>query len=195
MRMHFIAVLVILVSVAAGCQKDEPLPPHQAATPVTETASTSTSTTETTSSAVTATPASSPAPPPGGAVATTEGEQSGVSLTVTEFKRGSGGTATLKFTIVNGGTQPLNFGYGMADPANSNIDYNTVGGVHLIDPVNKKKYFVVRDSDNRCVCSRDLKPIEPGGRLTLWAKFPAPDVQRVTLIVPHFIPMDDVPIS
>lgn len=201
MRMRSVAVSIILVSLAAlACQKDEALPPHQASAPqATEAASPAPmqAPPSATASPVAAVPASSPTVmPASGGIATADGEQSGVSLMVTELKRSSGGTATLKFTIVNNGAEAVQFSYRMADPEYSGVDYNTLGGVHLIDPVNKKKYFVVRDSDRHCVCSRDLKDIAPGSRLNLWAKFPAPaDAQQVTIVVPHFIPMDDVPIS
>ena len=67
----------------------------------------------------------------------------------------------------------------------------------MIDAVGKKKYFVVRDTEGACLCSRDLSDIKPRNRANLFAKFPAPpeDVQKITVVIPHFIPMDDVPIS
>jgi len=186
--------LIFLVLIA--CQKDQPLPQHEA--PASAPAADSTpATTEAPAQTTTmpADPVSAPAAAAGG-VATSEGEKPGFTLTVTELKRASGGTVTLKFTIANGGTESMSFGNDMVDPSNSGVDYNSIGGVHLIDPVNKKKFFVVRDSDNRCLCSRDLGSIAPGKALNLWAKFPAPpDVPRVSVVVPHFMPMDDVPIS
>ena len=38
---------------------------------------------------------------------------------------------------------------------------------------------------------------EEEARANLYAKFPAPpgDVEKITVEIPHFIPMDDVPIS
>lgn len=178
-----------------GC-KDEPLPQHTSA-PVPPAADAAPAApVQRTEAAVVPPQPSAPTPAVSGAVATADGEKPGVSLTVTEFKRGSGGTATLKFTIANNGSDSFSFGYALGDPALGGADHGSVGGVHLIDPVNKKKYFVVRDADNRCVCSRELKSIAPGERMNLWAKFPAPaDVQRVSIVVPHFMPMDDVPIS
>lgn len=196
MRSELFAAAVAALLVV-GC-KDEPLPRHQASStaPGPDTAAAiPPQTTQAASAAVP--PPQSTAPPAaaGGGIATAEGEKPGVTLTVTELRRGSGGTATLKFTIVNGSTDDFGFGYSLGDPAMT-VDFSSVGGVHLIDPVNKKKYFVVRDSDGRCVCSRDLGKVGAGGKMNLWAKFPAPaDAQRVTVVVPHFMPMDDVPIS
>ena len=70
-------------------------------------------------------------------------------------------------------------------------------GVHLIDAVAKKKYLVVRDSKKTCDCNRGVKDVTARSRVNLWARFPAPsdNVDKITVIVPHFSPMDDVAIS
>ncbi|HJT16544.1 MAG TPA: hypothetical protein VJ853_04120, partial [Thermoanaerobaculia bacterium] len=77
-----------------------------------------------------------------------------------------------------------------------NDEYD-VSGVTLVDPVNKKKYFVVVDTEKNCLCSRKVNSIDANSKVNLWAKFPAPppDVQKVTIAIPHFQPIDDVPIS
>ena len=69
--------------------------------------------------------------------------------------------------------------------------------MQLVDPVGKKKYFVARDADGKCVCSVHIPDVAPHSRLSLWAKFPAPpdDVQKISIVIPHFQPLDDVPIS
>jgi hypothetical protein len=124
-------------------------------------------------------------------LATAEGEKPGVSVEVTELKRTSGGTVNLKFVMIN--------------DSEKNVDlykedfgsYGTVSGVALVDEKNKKKYFVVLDSGHKCLCSSGLKNLPPKSRVNLWAKFPAPaeDVQKIVVVIPHFQPMDDVPIS
>jgi hypothetical protein len=128
-------------------------------------------------------------------LATTDGESPGVRVEVTELKRVSGGTVNLKFVLINDGEKSMDFGYAFGDAGSP--DYNTIGGVHLIDATGKKKYFVIRDSEKKCVCSRDLKGVTPKSRMNLWAKFPAPpeNVEKITVVIPHFMPMDDVPIS
>jgi hypothetical protein len=54
----------------------------------------------------------------------------------------------------------------------------------------------VRDTENTCVCSQKVPNIKSGSRASLFAKFPAPppDVQKISIVIPHFVPMDDVPI-
>jgi hypothetical protein len=176
-----------------------------------ETATSSSTTTEATATtATTATVAPVPQPtattatmasiaPTAGAIASTEGETPGTRIDITELKRTSGGTVNLKFVIVNGGGERFHrssdfFG----DPAVSADHYHDVSGIHLIDPVNKKKYFVVTDAEKKCVCSKEIPDrVEPGSKLNLWAKFPAPppEVTKFTIEIPHFAPIDDVTIS
>jgi hypothetical protein len=128
---------------------------------------------------------------------TADGETPGVRVEVTELKRVSGGMLNLKFVMINDSDQKVGFGYSFADRDHEGIDISSIGGVHLIDAVGKKKYFVVRDAEKKCVCSQKLKDLQPKSRLNLWAKFPAPpeDVQKITVVIPHFQPIDDVPIS
>jgi len=143
-----------------------------------------------------ATPA---APPPSSttAVATADGETPGIKAEIQELKRNSGGTVTLKLTLVNSSSKGLGFGYNFGDPDHHIKDHASVAGISLIDAVNKKKYLVARDSEDTCLCSRGLNDVAAGERLNVWAKFPAPpdDVQKINVSIPHFSPADDVPIS
>lgn len=126
-------------------------------------------------------------------LAEAEGDQPGMRVEIRELKRSSGNTVTLKFTLR--GESDIRLAYDMGQTEMSGIDLNTVGGVHLIDPVAKKKYLVIRDSSTKhCVCSRNVKP---GKVLNLWAKFPAPpaDVETIQVMIPGFAPMDDVPLA
>ena len=143
-------------------------------------------------------PAPTPAAKTPSVLATTDGEYPDVRVEVTELKRTSGDTLTLKFTIINDSSEEMNFSYDFGEEGKyGTIDFNSVGGVNLVDAAGKKKYLVLRDADGKCVCSRGLKGIEPSSRANLYAKFPAPpeNVEKITIEIPHFIPMDDVPIS
>lgn len=131
------------------------------------------------------------------AIATADGQTPGVRAEVQELKRSSDNTLTLKFTMVNDSDKDVGFGYDFGDKANEIKDFGSIGGVTLIDGTNKKKYFVVRDTESTCVCSQGLKDLKPRTRANLWAKFPAPpdEVQKIGVVIPHFGPLDDVPIS
>ncbi len=131
-------------------------------------------------------------------LATADSDTGDLRVEVTELKRGSGGTVSLKFTMINKSSTRVEVGgYKFADPKHQIPDHNSVGGVHLIDAAGRKKYLVVRDTNKQCVCSREIRRIEPGARLNLYVTFPAPpvEVQKVTVVIPHFSPMDDVTIS
>jgi hypothetical protein len=171
--------------VMTACSSQEPSPPAETARPTAVPA---------------ANPAPSPAPAPGPApttaqvLASAEGRTPGLRAEVTELKRTSGGTLTLRFALVNESKQVIN-----VSDVKELIDLGgsyPVGGVHLIDPVGRKKYFVARDSENRCVCS-EFDALDTGQRANHWAKFPAPpdDVQQISVVLPTFSPMDDVPIG
>jgi hypothetical protein len=136
-------------------------------------------------------------PAPSAVIATADGESPGVRVEVTELKRVSGGTINLKFVMINDSDKKVDFGYSFVDRGHDVVDFKSIGGVHLIDAAGKKKYFVVRDSEKKCVCSQNLKDLQPKSRMNLWAKFPAPpdNVEKISVVIPHFMPMDDVPIS
>jgi hypothetical protein len=146
---------------------------------------------------VPATPGGAPSAPSTAAIATADGERAGTRVEITELKRSSDNTVTLKFAMVNDSDKGIGFGYDFGDPANEIKDHSSVGGVSLVDSTGKKKYFVVRDTEDNCLCSRGVKDIAPNSRGNLWAKFPAPpdDVQKISIVIPHFGPLDDVPIS
>src|SRR5688572_16550627 len=154
MRLTAIATGLLVIVAGVGCQKDEALPPHQgsqsssSSTLVTESGTITPVETQTVAPTQSTPPAAGGGAAPARVVASTDGEQSGVTANVTEIKRGSGGTLMVRFTIVNSGSENFDFGYNLGEPGHGG-DYGTIGGLHLIDPVNKKKYFVVRDADGK----------------------------------------------
>lgn len=194
------ALSVLLVLPLAFCAKKDENPPAaptvaESSTAVTSTTSATTATAATTSSAAPP-PATATAPATVG-IASADGDTPGITVAVKELKRSSGDTVSLKFVITNGSDKRLGIGYDFGDPDHHIGDYDSVGGITLLDPVGKKKYFVARDSNNKCVCSQGLKDISPGSSTNGWAKFPAPPlgVDKISIVIPHFAPMDDVPIS
>lgn len=125
-------------------------------------------------------------------IATTDGETPGTSIQVQELKLVSG-ALMLKFTVKNESDKAVDLYNKMGAS-----DALSVDGIYLLDVPGKKKYLVVRDADNLCLCSRSInRNLGPNESEALWAKFPPPpdSVQKVGVVVPHFIPMDDVPIS
>jgi hypothetical protein len=101
----------------------------------------------------------------------------------------------LRFTLVNDANAELSLYNEFVQPGTN--DNANISGVHLLDPVGKKKYLVVRDSQKNCDCSSKLANVAPKSRVNLWARFPAPpdNVEKIAVVIPRFAPMDDVPIS
>jgi hypothetical protein len=128
-------------------------------------------------------------------IATTDGEAAGLSLQVHELKV-SNGTVMLKFSIANDGNAAFDPDT-LADHSVDKADYHSVSGIYLIDAANKKKYLVIYDTGHLCICSRETHNIEAKTGANLWARFPAPpdSVTKIGIVVPHFVPMDDVPLS
>ena len=135
-------------------------------------------------------PAAAPSP-----LATADGEASGMQIQIKQLKRVSGNAVMLGFEIINNSDSPFKVN-GALLPV-GDCCRTDVSGVYLVDLAGKKKYEVVRDSDKNPVCSRDFPDIAPKSSANLWAKFPAPpdNVQKLGIVVPHFLPMDDVPLA
>ncbi len=122
-----------------------------------------------------------------------DGDQPGTKFVIDSLLRGSD-TLTLKFTLVNDSAKELS---STRFNGSGYVGYRSMSGVHLIDTVSKKKYFPIADTDGNCVCSNNVDDIASNSQVALWVKFPAPpaSVKKITVEVPHFIPLDDVPIA
>lgn len=101
---------------------------------------------------------------------------------LTELKRTGGDTVTMKLVVVNDSNRTFNPG--------------PWSQAYLMDTQNKKKLGVIRDDKKHWLASQNWTA-RPHARTEVWAKFPAPPegVQKVTLVMPKFSPMEDVPIS
>jgi hypothetical protein len=118
-----------------------------------------------------------------------EGQKAGTKIVVRGLKRDDGGTVTLRFQVVNDG----NASHAMYQLIGNSLD----GHAHLIDAANKKKYLVVKDSSGNCECAPIRGDLEKGSPVNLWVKFPAPpeSVQKVTVVVDGFEPVESVPLT
>jgi len=187
------AALALVAALSSSCNQKQPAAQQQAPAQVPQQAAPP-------AAAPASTPAPSAAPvfpvssPSNSSLATTEGDLQGLKIAINELKRTSN-TVTLEFTVYNG-TDTKFSSQGVFDGDDFHR-FRHLGGVHLIDTQSKKKYFVVTDSDGKVLSSNDFPDIPPRSQIMVWAKFPAPpdDVQKITVEIPHFIPLEDVPIS
>ena len=124
-----------------------------------------------------------------------EGTDPGISVVIQDLKRDESNSVTLRFQLINDSGKPFNPGCKWREAGHKG-DCEEIGGVHLIDNANKKKYLVVRDNTGKCACSL-VREVKAGARANLWAKFAAPpgNVEKVTVVVPDFQPIDGVPVA
>lgn len=129
--------------------------------------------------------AASPAP------VTADGESPGTQVQVKELKRVGGDSLMLELVLINNSDSAYDLN------ALTGSQYRSADGIYLVDVTGKKKYEVVRDSNKSCLCSQNVGSVSAKSSANVWAKFPAPpdSVQKIGVVVPHFMPMDDVPIS
>lgn len=130
-----------------------------------------------------------------------DGEKSGSRIDVTELKRVSGNMVSLKLVLVNdtNGTIVIGeeFEGSQESPSQMGVDNGSISGVYLVDAAGGTKYTVIRDAHGVCACSTDLSAIGSKSKVNLWAKFAAPpdSVTKLTVTLPHFQPVEDVPLK
>lgn len=116
--------------------------------------------------------AKSDAPPVSQILATVNGE-AGMVLTINKAARDAGGFLTIEGQLKNtGGTPYVNTAPWRGNELNSSGV--SVAGVTLVDKLGKKRYYVLRDTDGRCLCTTGLNIIEASQTIPFFAQFPAP---------------------
>ena len=134
-------------------------------------------------------------------LAVEEHEIGEVEVSLLELKRTSGNTLTMKWQYENSSEEakPLYERSG----AYHDDPYGLALEAYIVDPANKKKYLVVKDSKNVPVAAKhpqgenaDIE-VGPGKTLKTWAKFPAPSAktEKVTVYLSGIPPLEDVPIG
>ncbi|WP_229886636.1 hypothetical protein [Streptomyces subrutilus] len=105
-------------------------------------------------------------------VATSKGE-AGIVLDVYSTARDTAGFVTVSGQIKNTGDKP----FGNTAPWRGNelkASGVSMAGVTLVDKAGKKRYYVLRDTDGRCLCTTGVVIIEAGQSVPFFAQFPAP---------------------
>jgi len=123
-------------------------------------------------------------------------EASNLTVHVLELVHVGPNVLKLRFSFSNTSNSGEYIEFGNAF-AQEDADVGTVAGVYLIDALRQKKYFILRASDGKALCSSGITRIGPGESLELWANFPAPpqDSSLVTVHVPMVPPIGEVPIT
>jgi hypothetical protein len=116
---------------------------------------------------------SSAAPSPTRTLAQLTGEK-GMVVTVTDAVRDSGGFVTVKGLITNNGTEAFSAVNWRGQEVALTRSGPSVAGAVLVDAVGKKRYYVLRDTEGKCLCTMGLIGIQPKETRPFFAQFPAP---------------------
>ncbi|MGW1190027.1 hypothetical protein [Streptomyces sp. NPDC002559] len=99
----------------------------------------------------------------------------GLTLVINQVKRDSGGFVTVQGQIKNESGQTRNTAsWAGGESAIIAENPNSVAGATLIDKAGKKRYYVLRDTENRCLCTTSIPPLLAGKTVPVFMQFPAP---------------------
>lgn len=113
----------------------------------------------------------------------------GLLLVVNAVKRDAGGFITVSGEIKNTSKIQLNAsGMEGAESAIVAKNPNSVAGATLVDKVGKKRYYVLRDTESRCLCTTGMLSITPGQSTPVFMQFPATPAENneVDFTLPGF---------
>ncbi|MET9364902.1 hypothetical protein ABZX93_28860 [Streptomyces sp. NPDC006632] len=123
--------------------------------------------------------------------------QGGVVLTVNNVTRDSGGFITVSGQLKNSGSENFNHTSAWAGSERDVLaSGDSVAGATLVDKVGKKRYYVLRDTGGKCLCTMGISSVEAGQSIPFFAQFPAPPngTKQVDFQLPTF-PTMTVPVS
>ncbi|MFB6639759.1 hypothetical protein ACFCYF_21190 [Streptomyces chartreusis] len=115
--------------------------------------------------------------------------EDGLILTLTSAQRDSGGFVTVSGEIKNDGAEAVRVPIQTrGDETEITRHGDSLGGATLVDSSNKKRYYVLRDTDGRPLATTDMPRIKPGASVPVFMQFPSPpeETAEVTFQLPTF---------
>lgn len=113
-------------------------------------------------------------PDTGTTLATVKGPKD-IDLVINSVKRESGGFVTVNGQMKNNGAEAF---FDMSAWRGTEQEVLaggiSVAGATLVDKEGKKRYYILRDTDGRCLCTSGLTKIDPGKSIPVFFQFPAP---------------------
>ncbi|NGN67060.1 hypothetical protein G5C51_24525 [Streptomyces sp. A7024] len=119
-------------------------------------------------------------------IATIKGDK-GLTVEINSLTRDSGGFLTLKGKLKNSSSETITTEeWTTQDEELGSSGEVTVAGLTLVDKKEKKRYFLLRDTEANCLCSVLGGGIEPKKSTRFYGQFPAPpsSTTEVDLDVP-----------
>ncbi|WP_151479363.1 hypothetical protein [Streptomyces albicerus] len=119
-----------------------------------------------------------------------EVKSNGITLTVTSAERDEGGFLTVQGKVTNATSGIWLASEWKSDETELKKNGGSMAGASVVDQAGKKKYFVLRDTEGRCLCTKFEGGIDQGQTADWFAQFPAPPegTNKVQLQVPTMPP-------
>ncbi|MGW2562434.1 hypothetical protein ACWCXB_24925 [Streptomyces sp. NPDC001514] len=121
-------------------------------------------------------------------IATVKGRD-GMVLTINSIQRDSGGFVTVNGQVENTGSGAY---YATTEWRGTEQELQgggqSVGGATLVDKAGKKRYYVLRDTEGRCLCTSGFTQVDAGKKMPIFMQFPAPpdSTSEVDFQLPSF---------
>ncbi|MBQ1094081.1 hypothetical protein [Streptomyces sp. B93] len=113
----------------------------------------------------------------------------GLMLQITGAQRDSGGFLTVSGTLKNDGAQRITVPALIRGNETEILRHGmSFGGATLVDSTDKKRYYVLRDTDGRPLTTTGFSSLKAGESLAVFMQFPAPPeaTSEVSLQLPTF---------
>ncbi|MEU7600432.1 hypothetical protein [Streptomyces sp. NPDC041003] len=108
-------------------------------------------------------------------------------LTINSATRDAGGFLTVNGQLKNNGKESF---VGTAAWRGNELTQSgeSVAGATLVDKAAKKRYYVLRDTDGRCLCTTGISSVGAGQTVPIFIQFPAPpaNTTEVEFSLPTF---------
>ncbi|TDU76296.1 hypothetical protein [Streptomyces sp. KS 21] len=158
-----VAVAAVLTLVLTGCgggdDNKSKTPPKSSAAPSAGTASAPS-------------PSGGQPSEPTQVLATVNGE-TGITLVINSATRDAGGFLTVSGQIKNSADKDFT-GTAPWRGNELNTGGESVAGATLVDKAGKKRYYVLRDTDGRCLCTTGVSRVKASATIPFFVQFPAP---------------------
>ncbi|MEU8433403.1 hypothetical protein AB0F18_10870 [Streptomyces sp. NPDC029216] len=121
-------------------------------------------------------------------IATLKGQE-GMVLEINSVQRDPGGFLTVSGQLKNTGSTSFK-----DTVAWRGIELKgtgeSVAGATLVDKAGKKRYYVLRDTESRCLCTTGVSSVDAGQAIPFFAQFPTPpsSTSEVEFNLPTFAP-------
>ncbi|CAG6394139.1 hypothetical protein NMG29_32565 [Streptomyces cocklensis] len=97
-----------------------------------------------------------------------------IAVTINSAVRDEGGFVTVQGTLTNNGSDTFDADSWRGNETGLVASGASAAGAVLVDEAGKKRYYVLRDTDGKCLCTMGLTGVKPEESRPFFAQFPSP---------------------